>query len=74
MDYEHVGILHHNLQGRYSFADGYYFTSGEAIEIYYDDMWLKGRIEYSQHYQDYYFINDDEGIYIYNLEELKARI
>lgn len=74
MDYEHTGILHHNSQARYSFSDGYYFTSGEPIEIFYDDIWLKGRIEYSQHYQDYYFYNGSEGIYIYDLEGLKARI
>lgn len=73
MDYKHTGILQHNAQGRYSFSDGYYFTSGEAIEIFYDDIWLKGRIEYSQHYQDYYFCIENQGIYVYNLEGLKAR-
>lgn len=72
--YKHVGILQHNSQGRYELQDGYYFTSGEPIEIFYDNEWLQGRIEYSQHYQDYYFLKDDEGIYIYDLEGLKARI
>lgn len=72
--YEHAGILTHNSQGKYSFLDGYYFTSGEPIEIFYDNEWLQGRIEYSHKYEDYYFCIDDEGIYIYDLQGLKARI
>lgn len=72
--YEHIGILTHNQQGRYCLQDNYYFTSGDPIEIYYDDMWLIGRMEYSQKYQDYYFLNEDEGIYIYSISDLNARI
>lgn len=72
--YLHEGILEHNLQGRYCFKDGYYFTSGDSLEIYYDEMWLLGRIEYSHEYKDYYFCNDKEGIYIYDINGLKARV
>jgi len=74
MEYEHTGILKHNGEGRYSISDGYYWTSGEPIEIFYDEEWLYGIIEYSHEYKDYYFCNDDEGIYVYDLENLKARI
>jgi len=72
--YEHTGILKHNQDGRYSLQDGYYWTSGEPIEIFYDEEWLYGIIEYSHEYKDYYFCNDDEGIYVYDLGNLKARI
>lgn len=74
MKYNHKGILQHNKQGRYKLQDGYYFTSGEPIEIFYDNMWLEGRIEFSHEYNDYYFCIENEGIYIYNLEGLEARI
>lgn len=70
----HEGFLKKNEQGRYSFSDGYYFTSGDTIEIFTDDVWIKGRIEYSQKEEDYYFLNEDEGIYIYSLDGLKARV
>lgn len=74
MKYSHKGILRHNSQGRYALEDGYYFTSGEPIEIFYDDEWLKGRIEYSHTLQDYYFCIEEEGIYINKLNGLRARI
>lgn len=74
MKYNHLGTLRHNSSGRYSFEDGYYFTSGDSIEIFYDGEWLKGRIEYSHKLQDYYFCIEEEVIYINNLKGLKARI
>lgn len=66
-------ILRHNDQGRLSFADGYYFTSGKPIKIFYDGKWIDGRIEYSHEYEDYYFINENKGIYIYNLVGVEAK-
>lgn len=74
MKYSHSGILRHNEQGRYTFEDGYYFTSGDLIEIFYDGEWLKGRVEYSNKLQDYYFLIEEEGIYVNNLNGLKARV
>lgn len=74
MKYSHEGRLKHNSSGRYSFKDGYYFTSGELIEVFYDGEWLKGRIEYSHVLQDYYFYMEEEQIYINKLAGLKARI
>ncbi|SHH36719.1 DUF5348 domain-containing protein [Clostridium grantii] len=74
--YDHEGKLKHNSQGRYALEDNYYFTSGEPIEIFDtdDNTWLQGIIEYSHKYQDYYFCNDEDGIYIYDLLGWKARI
>lgn len=69
---KHEGKLKHNELGRYTFEDGYYFTSGEEVEIYINE-WLKGSIEYDLQYGDYYFINSDERK-IYNLEGINARI
>lgn len=69
----HTGILKCNDQGRYSFEDGYYFTSGDPIEIFVDGEWVKGRIEYSHRYEDYYFLKEDEDIYIYDIDGLEAR-
>lgn len=67
------GYLQHNSQGRYEIQNVTYFTSGEPIEILYDNMWITGRIEYSHTHGDYYFLNEEEGIYIYNLLGVKAR-
>lgn len=67
------GVLKHNSQGRYEISGITYFTSGEAIELFLDHQWVKGRIEYSYKYQDYYFINEDEGIYMYSLAGKLAR-
>lgn len=67
------GHLKHNSQGRYEIPNVTYFTSGEPIEIFYDNMWISGRIEYSQKTRDYYFLNEEEGIYIYDLSGVKAR-
>ena len=72
--YEYTGTLQHNGEGRYSISDGYYWTSGEPIEIFFEGEWLKGRIEYSHEYKDYYFCNDEKGIYVYDLASLQARI
>lgn len=74
MKYNHFGILKHNSEGRYSFDDGYYFTSGDFIEIFYDGEWLKGRIEYSYKLNDYYFLIEEEGIYINKLRGIRARV
>lgn len=70
----HEGFLKKNEQGRYSFSDGYYFTSGDRIEIFADDIWIRGHIEYSQKEEDYYFVRECEGIYIYNLNGVEARV
>lgn len=67
------GYLQHNSQGRYEIPNTTYFTCGEPIEIFYDNMWIAGRIEYSHKHGDYYFLNEEEGIYIYNLIGIKAR-
>lgn len=75
--YEYEGTLRHNAQGRYSFSDRFYFTSGDRIEILDEDdeTWLKGRIEYlcEYGYNDYYFISE-EGITIFYLQGYKARV
>ena len=67
------GKLRHNLQGRYEIPGETYFTCGDSIEIFYDGEWLKGRIEYSHVIGDYYFLKEDEQIYIYDLEGVIAR-
>ena len=72
--YEHTGLLKPNSEGRYSLSDGYYWTSGDSIEIFYDEEWLHGTIEYNHEYKDYYFRNDDEGIYVYGLGNLEAGV
>lgn len=71
-----TGILRHNDQGRYSFENGTYFTSGEPIELWNEvrEEWMDGRIEYSHKHEDYYFVNEVEGIYIYYLYGCKARV
>ncbi|MBW6408793.1 DUF5348 domain-containing protein [Clostridium weizhouense] len=67
------GILKHNKSGRYEIDNSVYFTSGDSIEIFKDNEWIKGRIEYSHDELDYYFINESKGLYIYFLTGLKAR-
>lgn len=67
------GKLIHNSQGRYEIPGVTYFTSGEEIEIFYENKWLKGRIEYSHEYEDYYFLNESKGIYIYDLDGITAK-
>jgi hypothetical protein len=67
------GYLEYNSLGRYEIPGVTYFTSGEPIEIFYDDVWISGRIEYSLSKGDYYFLNEEEGIYIYNLSGIRAR-
>lgn len=68
-----AGKLKHNSQGRYEIPGATYFTSGEAIELFLDEQWIKGRIEYSHKVEDYYFLNEDEGIYVYHLTGILAR-
>ncbi|MBN1073238.1 hypothetical protein FDB55_01930 [Clostridium botulinum] len=68
-----LGILRHNELGRYEMEDGTYFTSGDSIEVFNNTKWIKGRIEYSHENSDYYFLNECVGIYIYNLQGVKAR-
>jgi hypothetical protein len=74
MKYEHIGILNHNRQGRLELEDGYYFTSGDSIEIKIKNRYVKGRIEYSHQHKDYYFINEELGIKVYDLKGMKARV
>lgn len=59
----HQGNIYRNEQGRFALDDGYYWTCGDAMELFYDNEWLKGRIEYST---DYYFTDDDCIIYLAN--------
>lgn len=66
------GYLQHNSQGRYEIPNATYFTSGEPVEIQIDGVWTKGRIEYSQEDEDYYFIADD-GMQTHGLTGIKAR-
>lgn len=67
------GYLQYNYQGRYEIPGVTYFTSGESIEVFYNDTWISGIIDYSLSKGDYYFLNEDEGIYIYDLSGIKAR-
>lgn len=68
-----IGILKQNKFGRYEIETGAYVTSGTSVEIFKFNRWIKGRIEYSHKTEDYYFLNDEDKIYIYNLEGVKAR-
>ncbi|MCS6132109.1 hypothetical protein DWV13_10805 [Clostridium botulinum] len=68
-----LGILRHNELGRDEMEDGTYFTSGDSIEIFKNNKWIKGRVEYSHETSDYYFLNECDGIYIYDLQGVKAR-
>ncbi|MEG2338161.1 MAG: DUF5348 domain-containing protein [Clostridium sp.] len=52
----HEGRIFKNQAGRYALEDGFYWTSGDAMELFYDGEWLKGRVEHST---DYYFTDDD---------------
>lgn len=71
---EHHGTLTHNSQGRCTFEDGYYFTSGDAIKLKIKNRYVAGRIEHSFKHKDYYFINEELGVKVYNLSGIKARI
>lgn len=66
------GILRHNERGKYEIPGNYFFC-GESIEIFKDGKWIKGRIEYSYSREDYYFVNEEEKIFIYDLDGMKAR-
>lgn len=68
-----VGILKQNKCGRYEIETGAYATSGSSVEIFKFNRWIKGRIGYSHKTEDYYFLNNEDKIYIYNLEGVKAR-
>lgn len=74
MKYEHHGTLTHNNQGRYTLEDGYYFTSGDSIELKIKNRYVAGRIEHSFEHEDYYFVNEEQEIRIYNLLGMKARV
>lgn len=67
-----TGYLKHNSQGRYEIPGVAYFTSGEPIELLVDDLWTKGRIEYSHRDSDYYFIAEDDKK-IHGIGGMKAR-
>lgn len=72
------GILQKNEGGRYDLIDqdgnvNTYFTSGDLIEIYNGDKWIKGRIEYDHDFNDYYFYNSS-GRHIRLYDGMKARI
>ena len=68
---KHKGVLRHNSQGRYSFEDGYYFTSGEPIKILCEEEWIEGRIEFS-HYTDNYYFTNEYGDSIHDLSGIEA--
>ena len=68
------GYLEKNVSGRYALSEDYYFTSGNRIEILHNNAWTPGRIEFSQEHDDYYFLNEDLKIYIYELFGLAARV
>lgn len=74
MKYKHIGVLSYNSLGRLSVSDGYYWTCGDTIELKIKRRYVKGRIEHSSKYNGYYFLNEGLGIYIGNLEGMKARI
>lgn len=59
------GVLRKNQQGRYSLEDGYYWTCGDYMELYYDDEWLKGRVEADSR-GEYYFTDEDCTVYLHN--------
>ncbi len=67
-----LGTLTHNNYGRYEIKGQTYFTSGECLEIFVDGQWIKGRMEYSQDKEDYYFISE-AGVPAYDLNGVKAR-
>ena len=69
------GYLKHNSHGRYEINDidrSIYFTCGEVLELFSDNQWTIGRMEYSQDKEDYYFITND-GEYIFDLTGKMAR-
>ncbi|PZX01259.1 hypothetical protein C7437_1171 [Psychrobacillus insolitus] len=48
-----IGLLTKNLQGRYAFYNGFYFTTGDAIEIKLDyNHWVQTIIKHKD--EDYY--------------------
>jgi hypothetical protein len=61
------GYLRKNDVGRYELATGYYFTSGEPIEVFVDGKWHKTRIEHNG--RDYYAVGF-EGM---KLDGVRAR-
>lgn len=61
----HQGTIYKNQQGRFTLDDGYYWTCGDAMELYYDDEWLNGRVEADSR-GEYYFTDDDCIIYLQN--------
>lgn len=72
-DQMNIGVLSYNEFKRYCIKDKIYFTSGDPIEIFYEGEWLKGKIEHSFSMDDYYFTDDSESYFIYNLTGCKAR-
>ena len=52
----HEGRLIKRSDGRYALDDGWYWTCGDYMELYYDNEWLVGRVEYST---GYYFTDGD---------------
>lgn len=49
------GTLAKNSIGRWEFAD-YELTSGEAVEVFVAEQWIRGRIEYLHSSQEYQLI------------------
>ena len=56
-----TGVLRLRSDGRYEIIDSKgqyitYLTCGDSVQIYKDNKWIKGRIEYDNRY---YFLSDD---------------
>lgn len=61
------GRLYKNTSGRYQLEnDTYYWTSGDAMQVYDNDLgeWLQGRVEYGD--IDYYWTNDKDTKCLFN--------
>lgn len=68
------GYLSKNSNGRYCINDDFYFTSGSPIELLHNGDWIQGRIEFSFNHDDYYFLNEDLKIYVYDINNLAVRV
>lgn len=59
----HEGYLSKRSDGRYGLDDGYYWTCGCHMVLFYDGVWLTGRVE---HDGNYYFMDGKNKIYLHN--------
>ena len=73
-----IGYLQMDESGRYEVRDQLdnymtYFTSGDAMELYLNGGWHKGRVEFSKKYGGYYFLDEnDKPECLYNGYEVRV--